>query len=202
MLNRIMGAFMFRKGVYEEVAKDTGFTTMAWIIVAVVALLSQFGGQTAQEFAKFDAAGAQIPGSWTAVLVSTVLGTILAIIAFAIKALVLAWVGKLLFKADTNFSEMVRVVGLAYVWNIFGVLGVLVAFSLALACISAPLMFIVAILGLIAMLIGVKAALDLDWIKTIVTVVIGWIIEFLINLFIVGLVVTPVIAMLALSASK
>ena len=43
LINRIIGAFTFRKGVYAEVEEDTSFTTTAWILVAVVAFLNQLG---------------------------------------------------------------------------------------------------------------------------------------------------------------
>ena len=43
LINRIIGAFTFRKGVYAEVEKDTAFTMTAWILVAVVAFLNQLG---------------------------------------------------------------------------------------------------------------------------------------------------------------
>jgi hypothetical protein len=38
MLDRIIGALTFRKGVYAEVEKDKSFYQSAWIIVIVVAL--------------------------------------------------------------------------------------------------------------------------------------------------------------------
>ena len=43
LMNRIIGAFTFRKGVYAEVESDTAFTQTAWLIVAVVAFLSALG---------------------------------------------------------------------------------------------------------------------------------------------------------------
>ena len=43
MVERIIAAFSFRKGIYKEVEEDQSFTNSAWIIVSVVALLSSFG---------------------------------------------------------------------------------------------------------------------------------------------------------------
>ena len=43
LVNRIIGAFTFRKGVYAEVEKDTSFTTTAWILVVVASFLNQLG---------------------------------------------------------------------------------------------------------------------------------------------------------------
>ena len=69
---------------------------------------------------------------------------------------------------------MVRTLGLAYVWNVIGVLGIL-GLVPALACILTPVIFIAGILGLVAWFIAAKEALDLEWLQTIITVFLGWI---------------------------
>ncbi|MFC2029209.1 YIP1 family protein [Chloroflexota bacterium] len=160
LTQRIIGAFTFRKGVYAEVEQDTSFTTTAWIIVAVVAFLNQLG----------TAASRDIPG-W---LIGAVIGTIFAILGFAVGALVINWVGRAVFKAEVTFHELVRTLGLAYVWNVIGVLGILAIISEGLSCVLAPVMFIAFILMVIAWFVAAKEALDLDWVKTIITVVLGW----------------------------
>ena len=78
------------------------------------------------------------------------------------------------YRLPVTFDELVRTLGLAYVWQIIGVLGVLSAFSTALACLLAPVMVIAAILLVVAWFIAAKEALDLDWVKTIITVILGW----------------------------
>lgn len=157
---RIIGAFTFRSGVYAEVEKDPTFTTTAWILVAVVALLNQIGSFASSELV-----------NW---LVGAVVGTIFAVVAFAVGALVINWVGRGVYKADVTFDELVRTLGLAYVWQVVGVLGILSAFSATLSCILAPVMVIAAILLVVAWFIAAKEALDLDWVKTIITVILGW----------------------------
>jgi hypothetical protein len=162
LTDRIMGAFTFKKGTYAEVEKDTSFTQTAWILVAVVSFLSQLGAQASRNI-----------GHW---FIGTVVGTIFAVIGFALAAFVIAWVGRAVFKADVTFEEMVRTLGLAYVWNVIGVIGALAIFSDALSCLLAPALFVGAILGLIAWFVAAKEALDLDWAQTIITVIIGWIV--------------------------
>ena len=51
LMNRIIGAFTFRRGVYAEVEKDQAFTTTAWILVIVVAFSAHLldGGQRKNE---------------------------------------------------------------------------------------------------------------------------------------------------------
>ena len=112
LMDRIIGAFTFRKEVYAEVEKDTSFTTTAWILVAVVALLSQLGA----------AATAGSFGGW---ILGAILGTILDIIGFTAGAWVISWLGRALFQADVSFEELVRTLGLAYVWRVVGLLGIL-----------------------------------------------------------------------------
>ena len=161
LTERIIGAFTFRKGVYAEVEGDTTFTQTAWIIVVVVAFLNQIGSN----------ASANIPG-W---LGGAVVGTIFAVIGFAVAALVINWVGRAVFNAEVTFDELVRTLGLAYVWQVVGVFGVLSAFSEALQCVLAPIMIIAAILLVVAWFVAAKEALDLEWLQTIITIFLGWI---------------------------
>ena len=73
--NSIIGAFTFRKEVYSEVEHDTSFTTTAWLIVAIVAFLNQLGS-----FAKVDLLG------W---FLGAVVGTIFAVVGFAVAAAII-----------------------------------------------------------------------------------------------------------------
>jgi hypothetical protein len=159
LIERIIGAFTFRKGVYAEVEKDTTFTTTAWILVVVVAFLNQLGSHASSDLVQW--------------LLGTVGGTIFAVIGFAVGALVINWVGRGVFNADVTFEELVRTLGLAYVWQVVGVIGALAAFSAGLSCLLAPVMIIAWILMVIAWFVATKEALDLEWVQTIVTVIIG-----------------------------
>jgi hypothetical protein len=90
---------------------------------------------------------------------------------------------------------MVRTLGLAYIWQIVGVISVLAAFSTALTCLLSPITIISALLGLAAWLIAAKEALDLEWVQTIATVVLGWI-----ALFVIQLIASSFLALIGLSA--
>ncbi len=162
LTERIIGAFTFRKEVYAEVEKDTTFTTTAWILVVVVAFLNQLGSHASGNLVQW--------------LLGAVGGTIFAVIGFAVGALVINWVGRAVFNADVTFEELVRTLGLAYVWQVIGLVGVLAAFSAALSCLLAPAMLLGSILMLIALFIATKEALDLEWVQTIVTVILGWLV--------------------------
>jgi uncharacterized membrane protein len=78
------------------------------------------------------------------------------------------------FHADVTFHELVRTLGLAYVWNVIGVFGFLAAISEALSCVLAPVMIIAVIAMIVAWFIAAKEAQDLEWLQTIVTVFLGW----------------------------
>jgi hypothetical protein len=176
LTDRIISAFTFRREVYGEVERDTEFTTTAWLLVVVVSFLNSLGSYGGLGFRQF--------GRW---IIASIVGTIFAVIGFAVGAFIINWVAKTLFKADVEFNEVVRTVGLAYVWNVVGVVGVLAAIFAPLGCILAPVRIIAAIASLIAWLFAVKEAVDLDWGETVITIIVGWIATFLITL-IAGLV--------------
>ncbi len=167
LMDRIIGAFTFRRRVYAEVEKDTGFTTTAWILVVVIAFLSQLGGL--------------VSGNLIGWVIASVELTIFAVIGFAAACFVIQLVGRVLFNAEVTFAEMVRTLGLAYVWNVVAVLGVMRAVP-ALECLVAPVRFGAWILGLLAWLVAAKEALDLGWVPTVVIVIIGWIVLVVITM--------------------
>jgi hypothetical protein len=176
-MDRIIGAFTFRKGVYAEVEHDTSFTTTAYIIVAIVAILNQIGANAV--------GGLDNLLGWAG---GAVIGTIFALVAFAVGVAVVSWVGRTIYNAEVTFDELVRTLGLAYVWQVIGVVGVLGAVSLALTCIVAPIQLVAALAGLAAWFVAAKEALDLEWMQTIITVVAAWVVVLVI-MFVAGAVI-------------
>jgi hypothetical protein len=164
LVDRITKAFMFNKEVYSEVEHDTSFTTTAWVIVAATAFLGSLGST-------FGAGGFDQPATG---IVGVLVGTVVGIIGFAVGTAVITWVGQTVFKAEVTFDELVRTLGLAYIWRVLGVISIVGAFSPALACVAAPISLAAAIAGLFSWFIAAKEALDLDWTQTIVTVLLGW----------------------------
>lgn len=192
LMDRIIGAFTFRKGVYAEVEKDTSFTTTAWAIVAVTALINQIssffaaqsaGAAAADFLAETDLAGLDVAVS----PFSIISGTILAVVAFAVGCFVVAWVGKTMFKAEVTFEEVVRTMGLANVWGLVGLLGILFSFVPVLLCAVSPLLLAASLLSIAASAIAVKEALDLEWGQTIITIVVAWVAIFFINVVVGGI---------------
>ncbi|MDO9546014.1 MAG: YIP1 family protein [Pelolinea sp.] len=177
MIERIIKVFTFKNEVYKEVEEDASFTPTAWVIVAVVAFLSQLGANAA--LVHVDG------GSW---LMGTITGTITAVLGFALGCFAISWAGKTIFKADVSFEEMVRMLGLANVWSIIGFVGILGAISPTLVCITGPFALIAAFAGLAAWFIAAKEALDLEWPQTIGAVIIGWVISSVIAILLRNLI--------------
>lgn len=176
LMDRIIKALTFRKEVYAEVERDVEFTNTAWLLVVIVSALNQLGRLPAYGFQAF--------GQW---LIAAIVGIVLAVAGFALAAFLISWIGKQFFKAEVDFGEMVRVLGLAYVWNVVGVIGIL-GFIPLLACILSPIVIIAAIAGFVSWLFAAKEALDLDWGPTAITVIIGAIVNFLIIMVLSGVI--------------
>lgn len=176
LTERIIGAFTFRKGVYTEVEHDTSFTNTAWLIVAVVTFLNQIGTHASPNFI-----------AW---IISAIVGTVIMVIGFGLAAAVISWVGRTLFSAEVTFDEMVRTLGLASVWNIVGFIGALVGFFPLLACVTWPAILVGVVLLVAAWFMAAKEALDLEWVETIITVIVGviaWVVVWLITRGILGI---------------
>ena len=182
LTDRIKSALTFRREVYAEVEQDASFTTTAWILVVVVAFLNQLGGLS---FANFLTS-----------LLGVVVGTIFAVIGFAVACFVIQAVGRALFKADVTFEEMVRTLGLAYVWQAIGLIGIVSSFSGALGCVLAPVAVIGAVLLVVSWFVAAKEALDLEWVQTIITVIVGWV-----ALMIVMAIAGAILGVLGLAAA-
>ena len=165
---RVVKAFTFKQEVYAEVEHDESFTQTAWIIVGAVAFLSQLGGLGQMGFI-----------AWIAKLV---IGTALAVGGFAGGAWLISWLGQQMFKAEVTFEEMVRCLGLAYVWQAVGIIGAIASYLGPLACILAPISIIGFVAMLASWLIAAKEALDLEWGPTAITVAVGWVATFVVSL--------------------
>jgi hypothetical protein len=158
--DRLFGAFSFKDGIYYEVEHDESFTSTAWILVAVSAFLAQLGANASSDFV-----------DW---LIRSLALTIVEVIAFALAAFLIFWIGKNFFSAEVSYKELVRALGLAHVWRAVGVLGVVTAFLPGFACILLPVTILAILLGLAAWFVAAREALDLDLVQALVTVIIGF----------------------------
>lgn len=169
-MEKIIGALSFKSGVYAEAKKDAGFQQTAWLIVAVSAVLSALGNGVG--LARFSFFG------W---LVGSLLAAGFAVLGFALAVLVIQWVGRTVFNASVSFNELVRPLGLARIWHVVGVLGVLALLSPSLRCLTGIFSFAAAVLGFIAWLWAVREAMDLDWAQAVAVVILGMVVVLVVS---------------------
>jgi hypothetical protein len=152
--------------VFREIAEDESALTEAAIIVVVASFLSAIGSAIGS-------------GSFFVVFfVSWLVGILISWIGWAV---ITYFIGTALFKGDADIPEMMRVLGYAYAPNVLGFFGFI-------PCVGWLLALIGGILSLIAAVFAIREAMEFDTGNAVLTIVIGWIVVFVINL-IVGLVV-------------
>ena len=172
LMERILGALTFKNTVYKEVEDDTSFGTTAWLIVAGAAFLNALGTS---------AAVLSVRGFFPWIF-ATIVETLFKIAGFAIACFVIDVVGRTMFNAQTNFDELQRTLGLAYVWTAVGFLSIISIIGPVLGCAVGLFQFAAAIAGFVAWLYAAKEALDLEWPQVFGTIVIGWLVMLLVGL--------------------
>ncbi len=152
MVERIVRLIKLDFSAFREIESDPAATSQAAIIVAVTSFISALGSM----------AGAERP--FMAFLGSLVMG----IVGWIVWSIVTYVVGKSLFKGGGTLDQMLRVLGYASAPKILGVL----AFIPCLGWLAA---LAGAIISLIAGVMAIKEALDVELGTAVVVVIIGWI---------------------------
>ncbi len=161
LTDRLMGILTFKAPVYKDIAHDPSAMQPAAIIVIAVAVVSGLvSGLLGQ--------GGLIVG-----LITAVLGVLLG---WVIGSWLTAFVAKTVFKGETNTSEMLRVQGHTYIFNILGIIPVIGGIAAA-------------VLSIVANVLAIREASGLDTTKSILTAVIVGVIVFVITGIIVGIFV-------------
>lgn len=106
---------------------------------------------------------------------------IFAVIGFAVGAMDINWTGRPVSKAEVSFDELVGRLGLGYIQQVVGVIGIQAPFSSALTCILSPIMIIAAGATIVAWFIATMESLDWEQVQTIVTIILGWLALFVIT---------------------
>ena len=159
--NRVIGALTLQPATFEEVENDATATSQAAIIVVAGALLGSLGSL--------------LYGFGLALIMMP----LFALIGWAIGSFVVMFVGtKLLPGKNTSadLGQMLRVVGFAQSPGLFNFLTIIPILGWLIS-------FVIWIWGLVAMIVGVKAALDYDdTMKAVIVCVIAWAIIFVCTL--------------------
>lgn len=149
MVDRMIGAAMLDVATYEEVEHDQTATGQAAGVVALAAVARAVG-------ALGDGAGVMI------------FGLVGAFVGWLIWSGVTYVIGDALFDAEATWGEVLRAVGFAQAPALLAVVGFI-------PLLGGLVELAVAIWVLVAGFIGLRQALDIDNVKTLVTVVLGWI---------------------------
>jgi hypothetical protein len=157
--NRMIRAARLESELYEEVEHDQSATGQAAIVVVIAAISSGIAGLLR------DGIGAAIGG---------IIG---ALIGWVLWSAITYFVGKTFFataETQVDMGEMLRVLGFSTTPGVFNfltfipILGVLIS-------------LVIGIWQLIAGVIAVRQALDVDTGRAIGTVIVGWIVQFILG---------------------
>jgi len=196
LMQRIIGAFTFKREVYADVKADTSFTPTAWGIVIGVNLLNQLAAYLAATAIATVTIGAlgglgdlgTTAAVATGSLVGAIISVVISVVAFAIGVYVVMFVAKAMFQSTATFDQLVRTMGLASVWGIIGFLVILAVISPAFLCLVGIVGLAGSVLSAISSAIAVKEAIGLDWTQTIITIVIAWVAIFIVTALLGSLV--------------
>jgi hypothetical protein len=167
MFNRVVRAAMLDVNLYEEVEADTSLTQEALMVVILVSVLGGIGGFL----------GGLVAGSIVSALLGLVLGVVVGVINYYIWAYVTYFVGTNLFEGTADVGELLRTLGYASGPRALSVLGFI-------PCVGALAALAGAIWALVAGVVAVRQALDFDTTNAVITVIIGWVIVFIITVVI------------------
>ena len=163
MLSRAIRAARLDLTLYQEVEKDTSLNREALMVVIIATVLAGVGALIGGIFTGFGAALLAV--AWTVVW---------GIVGYYIWAYLTWFLGTRLFQGTAEPGELLRTLGYATAPRALGVLSFI-------PCVGWVISFVAGIWSLVAGIIAVREALNLDTGKAIITVVIGWVVVFLIG---------------------
>lgn len=166
MFNRVMRAAMLDVNLYEEVEADTSLTQEALMVVILVSIASGIGSFLAAVIG-----GAGIG----AAIVGLIVGAVMGVLGYYIWAYITYFVGTNLFGGTADADELLRTLGYASGPRVLGILAFI-------PCLGPLAGLIGAIWALVTGVVAVRQALDFDTGKAVLTVIIGWVIVFIITL--------------------
>ena len=162
LMDRVIGVFRLDPNTFETVEHDPAATSQAVLVVAIVAILAGFGSAFGALFTESNFFTSFIGAlGWT-------------FIGWFLWAIVSLFVGTALFGGKADLNEMLRVIGFAYAPQMLAII----------PCIGG---LIGAIWSLIAGFIAIRQGLDLDNVRALLTVVVGF------GVYVIGYVVLAIV---------
>ena len=172
LTSRMIRAAQLQESLYEEVERDRGASGQA----AQVVLIAAAAGAIATLISSPSVRG----------IGAALLSIALAVVGWVIWSYLTYWVGTTFFKTEQTRvtpGEMLRTIGFSHapgvlrVFTFIPVLGALIA-------------LVVGIWQLVAGVIAVRAAMDFDTGRAIATVVVGWLVQFIVTVVLFGIVLS------------
>jgi len=165
LVSRMIRAMKLESALYEEVEADKSANVQAGLVVLIASIAA--------------AIGAGLAGATSGGVLAAVWGLVMALLGWLLWALVVYLIGAKLIKGkatQSNWGEVARTIGFANAPGVFNIL-------IFIPVVGGIIGIVVLIWNLVAGIIGVRAALDFSTTRAIVTVLIGWIVMFLLRLF-------------------
>jgi hypothetical protein len=172
IVQRMIRAARLDTTFYNEVEQDTSLNGEALTVVILAAVASGIG-----------AAGSTLiagNGAGTAA-VALVVGAIVAVVGYFVWAWLTQFIGTRFFGGVGDFGETRRTLGYAYAPNLLGIFNLI-------PCLGALIALVGSLWALVAGVIAVREALDVDTTKAVLTVVVSWLIVFVISAVILSIV--------------
>ncbi|HID63858.1 MAG TPA: YIP1 family protein, partial [Anaerolineae bacterium] len=114
-------------------------------------------------------------GGIGAAVISLIIAVVMGVLGYYIWAYITYWVGTKVFDGTADVGELLRTLGYASGPRALGVLAFI-------PCLGALVGLAGAIWALVTGVVAVRQALDFDTTKAILTVIVGWVIVFVITL--------------------
>ena len=148
IIDRMRGAAMLDVATYEEVEHDRGATGQAFIVVVLAAVCAGIGS--------LGGGGAGFLG-----------GLVSAIIGWLAWSSITMLVGTRLFGGTADWGELLRTLGFAQAPGVLAILGII-------PLLGGLVRLVVMVWLLVAGIVAIRQALDIDTGKAILTALVGW----------------------------
>jgi hypothetical protein len=170
MIANVRRAMSLDRSFYQEVAADERYSQEALMVVIVASVLSGIGGFLSGIF-RADFGGA---------LVGLVLGVVMAVVGYFVWAYVVQFVGRSLFGGQATAPQLLRTLGYAYGPTALSVL-------VFVPCFGGLIALAGGIWSLVCGFFAVRETHRLSDGQTIVTVVAGWLLVFVVTAIVSGI---------------
>jgi len=170
IFNRMIRAAMLDKDFYNEVEADTSLNQEALTVVIITAIAAGIGSFIG---------GVILGQTIGAAIIGLVFGIVMGIVGYYIWAYLTQFIGTRLFGGAADVGELLRTLGYATAPQILGIFALI-------PCVGSLVALVGALWSLVAGVVAVREALDLDTGKAVLTVVIGWLVVFVISAVIGG----------------